>query len=138
MASPFPGQADIVEPVQQAMLAERIDLEGDGFAVRAGDDWFSRSTVSTAFAPRSASSISLSTSSCGRAIGRMPFLKQLLKKMSAKGRRDHAADAEIQQRPGRVFARRAAAEIVARDEDLRIAIGRLVQHEIRDLGPSSS
>ena len=32
----------------------------------------------TALAPRSASSISMSTSSCGSTIGRMPFLKQLL------------------------------------------------------------
>src|SRR5262249_330945 len=32
--------------------------------------------------------------------------------------RDHAADAEIHQRPGRVLAARAAAEIVARDQDL--------------------
>ena len=35
--------------------------------------------------------------------------------------RDDAADAEIQQRPGRVLARRAAAEILEGDEDLRAA-----------------
>ena len=46
--------------------------------------------------------------------------------------RDHAADAEIHQRPGRVLAR-AAAEIVAGDQDLGLAIGRLVEHEIRVL-----
>ena len=32
--------------------------------------------------------------------------------------RDDAADAEVLQRPGRVLARRAAAEIVAGDQDL--------------------
>ena len=47
--------------------------------------------------------------------------------------RDHAADAEIHQRPGRVLAARAAAEIVAGDQDLGLAIGRLVEHEIRVL-----
>ena len=40
--------------------------------------WFSRSTVMVAFAPREASSSSLSISLCGSVIGRMPFLKQLL------------------------------------------------------------
>ncbi|CDX62803.1 hypothetical protein MPL3365_80005 [Mesorhizobium plurifarium] len=47
--------------------------------------------------------------------------------------RDHAADAEVEQRPGRVLAARAAAEIVAGDQDLRLAVGRLVEHEIRVL-----
>ena len=35
-----------------------------------------------------------------------------------EARRDHAADAEVEQRPGRVLARRAAAEVLAGDEDL--------------------
>ena len=38
----------------------------------------SRSTDMRAFSPFSASFIRMSTCSCGRAIGRMPFLKQLL------------------------------------------------------------
>ena len=49
----------------------------------------------------------------------------------AEGRRDDAAKAEIQQRPGRVLAGRAAAEIVAGDEDLRFRVGVVVQHEVR-------
>src|SRR6056297_3049095 len=44
----------------------------------------SRSTVIRAFWPFSASFIRISTCSCGSAMGRIPFLKQLLKKMSAK------------------------------------------------------
>src|SRR6266436_3950794 len=47
--------------------------------------------------------------------------------------RDHAADAEIHERPRRVLAARAAAEIVARDQDLGVAIGRLVEDEVRVL-----
>ena len=43
-----------------------------------------RSTVIRAFAPFFASSIRWATASGGRTTGRMPFLKQLLKKMSAK------------------------------------------------------
>src|SRR5580658_2530995 len=33
----FQGQTDIVEPVQQTMLAERVDLEGDRMAVGPAD-----------------------------------------------------------------------------------------------------
>ena len=47
--------------------------------------------------------------------------------------RDHAADAVVHQRPGRVLARGAAAEIVVGDHDLGLAIGRLVEHEVRVL-----
>src|SRR5262249_10167466 len=39
-------------------------------------------------------------------------------------------DAEVHQRPGGVLARRAAAEIVIRNEDLGFAISRLVEDEI--------
>ena len=47
--------------------------------------------------------------------------------------RDHAADAEIQQRPWRVFAARTAAKIIAGDQNFGVAIGRLVEDEIRVL-----
>src|SRR5207247_4649829 len=47
--------------------------------------------------------------------------------------RDHAADAKIEQRPRRVFAARTAAEIVARDQNFGVAVGRLVEDEIRVL-----
>ena len=44
---------------------------------------------------------------------------------------DHAFDPEIIERPGGMLARRTAAEIMGRHQDLGIAIGRLVEHEIR-------
>ena len=50
--------------------------------------------------------------------------------MSAKSVEIDAADAEIEQRPGRVLARRAAAEIVAGDENLGVRVGGLVEHEV--------
>jgi hypothetical protein len=53
--------------------------------------------------------------------------------MSAKRGGDHAADAEIEQRPRRVLARGAAAEIVAGDEDLRVCDRPAVEHEVRVL-----
>ena len=60
-------QADVVEPVQQAMLAERIDIERDHAAIGPADFLRLRDrSLIVALAPRSASSISLSTSSGGR------------------------------------------------------------------------
>ncbi len=59
---------------------------------------------------------------------------------------DHAADAAVEERPRRMLARGATAEIVAGDEDRRADIGRLVQREggvgrpvgkTRDLGEQS-
>ena len=47
-----------------------------------------------------------------------------------KARRNYAADAEVEQRPRRMLAARPAAEVFAGDEDLSLAISRLVQHEI--------
>ena len=46
-------------------------------------------------------------------------------------RRNHAAKPVIDQRPGRVLARGPAAEILARQEDLRTLVARLVEDEIR-------
>ena len=89
-----------------------------------------RSTVSVALAPRSASSNSFSRS-CGRDLHRQDaVLEAVVVENVAERGRDHAGDAEILERPGRVLARGAAAEIVVGDQDLRLAVGRLVEHEI--------
>ncbi len=91
---------------------------------------FSRSIDSVALAPRSASSNSFSRSSGLDADRQHAVLEAVVVENIAERGRDHAADAEIHQRPGRVLARRAAAEIVAGDQDLGFAIGRLVEHEV--------
>ena len=108
-------------PFSRQCLRNGIDLEGDHLvAGRAADLLLlqidGEGRVLGLGSPRA---IRRSTCSCGSTIGRTPFLKQLLKKMSANDGRDHAADAEVEQRPGRVLARAAAAEILAGDQDLR-------------------
>ena len=47
--------------------------------------------------------------------------------------RDHAADAEIEQRPGRVFAARPQPKFRPRPENPGVAVGGLVEDEIRVL-----
>src|SRR5262249_60276583 len=46
---------------------------------------------------------------------------------------DDAADPEIKQCPGSMLARGSAAEVVARHQDLRLAVGGLVQHKVGDI-----
>ena len=72
-----------------------------------------------------------STCASGSTIGSRPFLKQLLKKMSAKLGAIIARKPYCSQRPRRVLARRAAAEVLAREQDRRALVARLVQHEVR-------
>src|SRR6202035_2220205 len=62
-----------------------------------------------------------------------PVLEAIIVENVAERGRDHAADAEIEQRPWRVLAARAAAEIVAGNQGLGVAVGRLVEDEIRVL-----
>ena len=45
-------------------------------------------------------------------------------------RRDHRAEAVVGERPRRVLARAAAAEVAAREQDRRALVARLVQHEV--------
>src|SRR3984893_11347334 len=51
-----------------------------------------------------------------------------------KTRRNDAADSEVEKRPGSMFARRAATEIIFRDKYFGFAIGRLVQDEFGIFG----
>ena len=46
-------------------------------------------------------------------------------------RRDQRPEAVVGQRPGRVLARAAAAEVAPREQDRRALVARLVEHELR-------
>ena len=73
------GQADVVEPVQAGNACGTASISKCTFSPSGRVIvCVSRSIVITALAPFLASSISSSTISFGSAIGRMPFLKQLL------------------------------------------------------------
>src|SRR3984893_7559840 len=124
------GHADVVEAFEQAFLAVRVDVEFHYAAVGAADFLFLQVDAERRI---------------GAALGVVEQLFQVFRRhldrqhavleavvvenVPERGR-DHAGDAEIHQRPGRVLARGAAAEIVVGDQNLRLAIGRLVEHEI--------
>ena len=131
------GQADVVEPFDEALLAEGIDLELDDPAVGTAD--FLRRKID-------------GDRRIGAALGVVVQLGEILARdldwqdavleaiviedIGEVGR-DNAADTEVEQRPGRMLPRRAAAEIVASDNDRRLAVGRLVEDEVGFSDPSS-
>src|SRR5690606_11216480 len=61
-----------------------------------------------------------------QAYGKQAVLEAVVEEDVAEAGRDHAAHTHGQQCPDRAFARAAAAEVGAREQDLRMAAGRLV------------
>ena len=59
-----------------------------------------------------------------------PVLEAVVEEDVAERRRDHRAEAVVHQRPRRMLARGAAAEVLAREQDRRAPVARLVQHEV--------
>ena len=62
--------------------------------------------------------------------GQDPVLEAVVVEDIGKRRGDDTADTPVEQRPRRMFAGGAAAEIVTRHQNLRLAVGRFVEHEI--------
>jgi hypothetical protein len=75
--------ADVIQAVEQAMLAERIDLKVQHLAVWAGHGLGLQVDVELVARRRFDLGNSSSTSASLKMIGNRPFLKLLLKKMSA-------------------------------------------------------
>src|SRR6266446_3005743 len=127
-------QLDVVPAVEQALLAEGVDFEFEAAAVGATDflllEIDADDGIGAAFrVVHQFVDIGLRQHDRQNAV-----LEAVVVEDVGEGRRDNAAYAEIEQRPGRVLARRAAAEIRARDEDLRVSVCRLVEHEVGILG----
>ena len=70
--------------------------------------------------------------------GKSPFLSALFRKMSAMEVGHDGAEAGVDERPGRVLAGAAAAEVVARHEDGGAARLGAVQDEVGRGAPPSS
>src|SRR3546814_477462 len=58
--------------------------------------------------------------------GQNAVLEAVVVEDVGEARRDDAADAGVEQRPGSMLAAGAAAEVLACDQDLRVPVGRLV------------
>src|SRR5574337_987454 len=99
-------ETDVVEAAQQAVFAEQRDFERELGAVG----------LDHALALQ---------------VDRQPaVLEAVVEEDVGIARRDQRAKAVLLQRPGRVLAARPAAEVLAREQDRRALVARLVQHEV--------
>ena len=122
------GQADVVPAVEQAFTAERVHLEGTT-CHRGGDRPGVEIDASGSRFGGVALGNSASTSSAASLIGSRPFLKQLLKKMSAK-LGPIMAEPEILQRPRCVLAEEPQPKL-SRVSRICAPGSGLVKHEVR-------
>src|SRR5678815_4480014 len=129
-------QADLVEPVQQAVLAKRVDVEMKALRVVEGRDALPLEVDAQPEAgERSRLVEQLVDLGLGQGHGQEAVLQGVVLEDLAERGRDHRLEAVVAQRPGRMLARGADAEVAAREQDLRPLVARLVQHECRILAP---
>src|SRR5208282_1539875 len=123
-------QRDIVETLEQALLLERLYLEmrrpseivGHGLLFE-----IDREPVGLVVSGGTKNMLDLA----GRQRDRKEtVLQTVVVEDIGEPRRDHRAEARVIERPHRVFARTAAAEVVAREQNRRALIARLVQRKI--------
>src|SRR6266849_10842663 len=121
---------DLVLPGEQAVLAEGVDLEAERFPGGPGDGLgleIHRQGGSGALGEGAAQA--------GRDVRRQhhrerAVLEAILEEDVAEARPDHHADAVVHEGPHRHLARRPAAEVLGGDQDLRVPVAGMVQHEI--------
>src|SRR5262249_60294527 len=121
-------QADVVEAFHQAALAERVDVELDDAAVRSSDPLcckvYSDGGVGTARGVVD----QLVDFLLRQGDRQNAVLEPVVVEDVGEGRADDAAEAEIEQRPGRVLAAGAASEILPRDLSLRAGVKRVLPY----------
>ena len=111
------GQADVVETVEQAMLAERVYLDTHDFAVGARDRLLFEVDRQHRVGALLGVFHQLVDDVLRQGDRQQAVLEAVGVEDVGKTRRDDAGHAEIHQRPGCVLAARPAAEIVAGDAD---------------------
>ncbi len=112
------------------MLLEAVDLELDDAAVGTAD--FLGLEVDGERRVRAAARVveKLVDVGLGKADRQNAVLEAVVVEDIGERRGDDAADAEIEERPGGMLAGGAAAEVVARDQDLGLLVGLLVEDEV--------
>src|SRR3546814_2555054 len=119
----------------RSVRAERVDVEGDLLAVRPGDLLLLQVDRHPGVLAELRVVQQLRDLRLRQLDQQQAVLEAVVVEDVREGFADHAADAEIVQRPGGVLARRAAAEILGGDQDFGLAVWLAVQHELRLLRP---
>src|SRR3989344_1148451 len=124
-------QPDIVEAVQQAVLAKRVDLK-----LAHGARWRRhRLRAKVHGQPVTRRRFRLAKQAIHRVAlqhdRQQAILEAVVVEDIGVARCDDNPEPVIHERPRGMFARGTATEVVAREQDLRALVARLVEHEIR-------
>src|SRR5258708_8648189 len=124
-------QRDVVQAAEQALPAEGINFESEHLAaVRIRD----RLRAEIDHQPESGKRGDILKQAIDLEFGQYDWQQAVLEAVVVENigitRRDQRTEAKVVQRPGCVLARGAAAEILARKQNLRALVARLVQDEI--------
>ncbi len=123
--------ADVVQPLKQGMLFEIIDLKMQDLPARSSDRLRRQVNVQgVAFAGLDLGK-ELLDNSIIEGHRQDAVIEAVVIEYVGKAGGDEAAEAIFQDRPRRVFARGAAAEVITCQQDAHTLVARLVEHEIR-------
>mmetsp|Transcript_48008 Transcript_48008/g.102831 ORF Transcript_48008/g.102831 Transcript_48008/m.102831 type:complete len:366 (+) Transcript_48008:1-1098(+) len=125
-------QTDVVEAVDEAMLLEGFDLEGDGSTVRSRD--FLRGKVNFDLLFSLCVLHQLADVSLRQSNGEHAVLEAIAEEDVGEAGGDQAPDAHVVDGPGGVLTRGSTAEVVATDQDLGLSEGLPVENKLRLLG----
>src|SRR5574337_956750 len=123
-------ETDVVEAAQQAVFAERRDFERELGAVGLDHALALQVDRQPVAGERRDLVEQLRDLRFGEHDRQHAVLEAVVEEDVGIARRDQRAKAVLLQRPGRVLAARPAAEVLAREQDRRALVARLVQHEV--------
>src|SRR5687767_13853135 len=124
-------EPDLVETVHQAVLAEWIDVELDDFAGGRGHALILQIDGEAIAGSRLRFLEKTVDHRLVEADQKQAVLEAVVEEDIGEARRDHRLKTILEQCPRRVLARRSATEVLAREQDLRAPIARLVENEVR-------
>src|SRR5690606_21881387 len=125
------GQADVVQAVEQAVLAEGVHLEAVLHAIGAGDRLRRQVHGQGVALAGFALAEQLVDLGVGQHDRQQAVLEAVVVEDVGEAGRDDRAEAILVQRPRRVLARGAAAEVLARQQHAGALVAREVEHEVR-------
>mmetsp|Transcript_4625 Transcript_4625/g.16825 ORF Transcript_4625/g.16825 Transcript_4625/m.16825 type:complete len:219 (-) Transcript_4625:1739-2395(-) len=127
------GQADVVEALDKAVLAERVHLKADALPIGSHDLLVGQ--VDLKFLRLFRILHEHSDLSLGEDDRKHTILEAIVKEDVRKAACDDAANAEVRDGPRSMLTRGSASKVVAGNEDLGLLVGSLVQHELWILLP---
>src|SRR6185436_12053794 len=125
------GHADLVQPVEQRMAARRIHVELVRLGAIGGRHRLPLEVHDEAESGQRTVVEQAIHFGFGEHHRQETVLEAVVEENVAVGRRDDALETILLQGPGRMLARAAATEVLAREQDLGALVARLVEHEIR-------